>query len=64
MSSLPNHIIPSICGLTAGALAYSILPLGLFDAYDSIGRAVLVGAISGSVTVVGLFLSQRWNVKP
>ena len=63
MSSLPKHIIPSVCGLTAGAFAYSIFPRGMFDAYDILWRAMLVGAISGSVTVFGLFLSQRGNVK-
>ena len=64
MSSLPNHITPSVCGLAAGALVYSIQPRGLFDAYDIFCRAMLVGAISGCVTVFGHFLSRRWNVKP
>ena len=57
MSSLPKHIIPSVCGLTAGALAYCILPRGMFDAYDTVMRAILVGAIAGSVTVFGFRLS-------
>jgi hypothetical protein len=64
MSSIPNHIIPSVCGLTAGASAYSILPRGMFDAYDTVFRVIIVGAVAGIVTLLGAILSQKRNSKP
>ena len=64
VTSLPTHIIPSVCGMTAGALAYSILPRGMFDAYDTVLRASLVGAVAGIVTLFGAILSQKRNSKP
>lgn len=64
MSSLPSHIVPSVFGLIAGALTNSILPRGMFDAYDTVLRAIIVGAVAGIVTLFGAILSQKRNSKP
>ena len=63
MRSLPNHIIPSVCGLAAGALAYSMLPRGVFDAYNTVLRAIIVGAVAGIVMLFWAILSQKRNSK-
>lgn len=64
MSSLPNHIIPSIFGLLAGALTKSVLSRGLFGGYDIAMRPIVVGAVAGIVTLSGVTLNQKWNPKP
>jgi len=54
-----SHIIVPVCGMLSVAMAHSVLPVGMFRAYDTALRMSVVGMIASTAALLSMIIIRK-----